>query len=104
MRINDLWFYVAGLAMGVALAATVALWTQASATYRIVFVVLLVSLSLATWSKRKPYEGDSSTDGKALHALIGEGSPENDTSANTRDNQADNPRFRHSEPPMRNVP
>lgn len=104
MRRNDLWFYVAGLAMGVALAATIALWAQASAAYRIVFVVLLALLSLATWSKRKPYEGDSTTDGKSLHVLIGEGSHENDNSANNRDDQADNPRFRHSEPPMRNLP
>ena len=81
MKINELWLYVAGFAMGVALAATIALWAQASAAYRIVFLVLLALLSLATWSKRKPYEGDSTADSKPFHTLVGEGSHENDNNA-----------------------
>ena len=54
MKIEKLWFYVAGVALGVALATSIALWEGASVAYRVVFIVILGLLLLATWFKRKP--------------------------------------------------
>jgi hypothetical protein len=84
MKKEEAWFYVAGLAMGVALAATIMLWPQASVAYRIGFLVLLVLLFFAAWSKRKPYESDGTADSKPFNTLISEGGHENDNNANNR--------------------
>ena len=86
MKIDNLWFYVAGLAMGAALSGTIALWGEATVAYRCVFIVLLGLLSFATWSKGKPYESKSTTDGKPLDTLTCEGSCKNDNNANNGDN------------------
>ena len=53
MKKDRLWDYVAGFVMGVTLTTFIAAWGESSLTYRIVFIVLLGLLSLATWSKSK---------------------------------------------------
>ena len=82
MKIKKIWFYVAGIAIGVALAATISLWAEASTAYRCVFLVLLALLFFATWSKRKPYKSNSPTNSKPLNALVCEGSHEDDNNTN----------------------
>jgi hypothetical protein len=70
MKINKLWFYVAGFVMGVALAVIIVTWGAATIAYRIVYIVLLGLLLFATWSKPKSYKGDDNTDNNPLYAPV----------------------------------
>ena len=70
MKIEKLWFYVAGLVMGVALAGSIALWAEVSIVYRVGFLVLLGLLFLATWSKPKSYKGDDNANSNHLDIAI----------------------------------
>jgi hypothetical protein len=68
MKIEELWFYVAGFTLGVALLAIIATWGKASEAYRIVYITLLGLLLFATWSKPKSYKGNNNADNDTLNA------------------------------------
>jgi hypothetical protein len=70
MKIKELWFYVAGFTLGVALLAIIATWSKASEAYRIVYIALLGLLLFATWFKRKSHKSNSNTDDNSLHTLV----------------------------------
>lgn len=70
MKTINLWFYVAGLTLGVASVAIIMTWDKAPEAYRIVYIALLGLLLFATWFKRKPHKSNGNTNDNSLHILI----------------------------------
>jgi uncharacterized membrane protein YfcA len=82
LKIKELWVYVAGFTLGVALSVIIATWGEATITYRIVYIVLLGLLLLATWSKRKPYNRNNNANNDPLQTVVSKPTNKSNNSTN----------------------